>query len=151
MEKIIPDKTLREKFFKTFATKDTTKVGSNGAFQFIKDAQKDVPNFNDTFRSLTMASTKLIPYAGMVIPPLIGLLWSEKGGVSAQIMEMRKQILTLMDQKIDSEYINNIKTDFKTLNSNILRLEKSMNSNSVYYTGNDIYATRGNWAHLNLL
>ncbi|HDR4440929.1 hypothetical protein BK720_06795 [Bacillus thuringiensis serovar brasilensis] len=151
VEKIIPDKTLREKFLKTFATKDTTKVGINGAFQFIKDAQKDVPNFNDTFRTLAMASTELIPYAGMVISPLIGLLWSEEGGVSAQIMEMRKQILTLIDQKFDNEYVNNLKTDFKTLNSNILTLEKSLNSNSntnaVYYAGNDIYTTRGNWAN----
>lgn len=32
VEKIIPDKTLRENFLKTFATKDTTKVGINGAF-----------------------------------------------------------------------------------------------------------------------
>lgn len=90
-----------------------------------------------------MASTELTPYAGMVISPLIGLLWSEEGGVSAQIMEMRKQILTLMDQKFDNEYVNNLKTDFKTLNSNILTLEKSLNSNSntnaVYYAGNDIY------------
>lgn len=102
MKKIIPDKTLREKILKIFATKDTTKVGINGAFQFIKNAQKDIPHFNDTFRSLAMASTDLIPYAGMVISPLISLLWSEEGDVSGQIIEMRKQILTLMDQKFDT-------------------------------------------------
>ncbi|MRC19485.1 hypothetical protein GH866_28385 [Bacillus thuringiensis] len=70
-----------------------------------------------------------------VISSLIGLLWSEEGLISAQIMEMRKQILTLMDQKFDIEYVNNLKTAFKRLNSNILTLEKSLNSNTnaVYY------------------
>ncbi|MCU5275055.1 insecticidal delta-endotoxin Cry8Ea1 family protein [Bacillus cereus] len=151
VEKIIPDQTLRDKFLKTFATKGTMKVGVNGAFQFIKDAQKDIPNFNDTFRSLAMAGTELIPYAGLVISPLIGLLWSENDGVSAQIKEMSNQILTQVDEKFDTEYVNNLKTDFKTLNSNILTLEKSLNTdtnkNAMYYAGNDIYATRGNWAN----
>ncbi|KIZ27071.1 hypothetical protein [Bacillus cereus] len=123
VEKIIPDQTLRNKFLKAFATKGTMKVGVNGSFQFIKDAQKDIPNFNDTFRSLAMAGTDLIPYAGLGISPLIGLLWSENDGVSAQIKEMSNQILTQVDEKFDTEYVNNLKTDFKTLNSNILTLE----------------------------
>ncbi|PGZ54815.1 hypothetical protein COE56_06815 [Bacillus anthracis] len=57
--------------------------------------------------------------------------------------------MALMDQKFDNEYVNNLKIDFKTLNSNMLTLEKSLNSNSnaVYYAGNDIYTTRGNWAN----
>ncbi|KXH80121.1 MULTISPECIES: hypothetical protein [Bacillus] len=85
VEKIIPEKTLRDKFLKAFATKDTMKAGVNTAFQFIKDAQKDVPNFNDTFRTLFMAGTEIIPYAGIVISQLVGLLWTENNGVSSQI------------------------------------------------------------------
>ncbi|MGR5965283.1 insecticidal delta-endotoxin Cry8Ea1 family protein [Bacillus cereus] len=148
---ILPNKTLREQFktnvIETLNNKSTAKVGVNAAFAFLKDAQKDVPSFNNSFRSLAMASSELIPYAGMVISPLIGLLWSEEGGTTAQINAMRDQLLGIMDQKLDTEYVKNLTTDFQTLDGDILKLEKSLNTNEVYYDRNDIYATRGNWVN----
>ncbi|MED2777614.1 insecticidal delta-endotoxin Cry8Ea1 family protein [Bacillus thuringiensis] len=156
INEIIPNLTLREKFknnvIDVLNNKSTAKVGVNAAFAFLKDAQKDIPSFNNSFRSLAMASTELIPYAGMVISPLIGLLWSEEGGTTAQLNALRDQLLTIMDQKLDNEYVKNLTTDFDTLDKDILRLEKSLNADGIsepngLFSGNDIYATRGNWAN----
>ncbi|MGQ4671878.1 hypothetical protein ACUIJ5_27660 (plasmid) [Bacillus toyonensis] len=42
-----------------------------------KDAHENNGNYNNTFRTLAMSGTALIPYGGVIISPLIGLLWPE--------------------------------------------------------------------------
>ncbi|MGN4669919.1 insecticidal delta-endotoxin Cry8Ea1 family protein [Bacillus cereus group sp. MYBK234-1] len=68
---------LRKNIFNMETLKAIGSLGGAGLKQAYADSQVDGGNFNNTFRTLAMGSAALIPYGGVVISPLIGLLWSE--------------------------------------------------------------------------
>lgn len=95
-----------------------------------KDAHENNGNYNNTFRTLAMSGTALIPYGGVIISPLIGLLWPEN--VEAQKNQMKKLIDDLnnmMDQKITDNEIATIESEVNILKEMLQKFEKNINMN----------------------
>ncbi|HDR4441016.1 hypothetical protein BK720_08165 [Bacillus thuringiensis serovar brasilensis] len=128
--------------------KSVNKVMASTGTQFIKNAQKNPDNFNNTFRTLAMVSAEFIPVGGIFISPLIGLLWKEEG-TSDQINALRNELSELIDQKIETEHLHSLAKEFEILEGTIKQLESSVNGHSEEYfeSHGTIQESRRNWAH----
>ncbi|PGZ42809.1 hypothetical protein COE56_30890 [Bacillus anthracis] len=69
-------------------------------------------NINNAAKTLAVFGTSLIPYAGILISPLISFLWPELGG-SKTLQKMRQEISDEIDTKI--------KDSFKTYDLTLLK------------------------------
>ncbi|MGQ3740485.1 hypothetical protein [Bacillus sp. Fil] len=82
----------------------------------VKDINQG--NINNTAKALAVFGTSLIPYAGVLISPLLSLLWPELGG-SKTLQRMRKEISDEIDTKITDSFQ---KYDESTIKKQILPL-----------------------------
>ncbi|MGQ3740484.1 insecticidal delta-endotoxin Cry8Ea1 family protein [Bacillus sp. Fil] len=67
----------------------------------VKDINQG--NINNTAKAIAVYGASLIPYAGVLISPLISLLWPELGG-SKTLQQMRKEISDEIDTKITNTF-----------------------------------------------
>ena len=57
--------------------KKILELGKNVGHEFIKEANKSERNFNNSFRSMAMGAASLIPYGGMALSSIVGLIRPE--------------------------------------------------------------------------
>ncbi|MGX5633473.1 insecticidal delta-endotoxin Cry8Ea1 family protein [Bacillus thuringiensis] len=121
-------KILKDKLFTTDNLKAIGSLGGSVLKQAYADAHTNNGNFNNTFRTLTMGATALIPYGGVVISPLIGLLWPENVDAQKnQIKKMMEELATMMDQKIEDYDLGTLKQQTKALMNDLQSFEDSIN------------------------
>lgn len=121
-------KILKDKLFTTDNLKAIGSLGGSVLKQAYTDAHTNNGNFNNTFRTLTMGTTALIPYGGVVISPLIGLLWPENVDAQKnQIKKMMEELATMMDQKIEDYDLGTLKQQTKALMNDLQSFEDSIN------------------------
>ncbi|MGX4585497.1 insecticidal delta-endotoxin Cry8Ea1 family protein [Paenibacillus chitinolyticus] len=143
--------SFKKELFSEVNAKSISTLMANTLTAALKDAQKDNGDFNDTFRTLAMAGAALIPYGGMFISPLIGLMWPEHNtpDTKALLEELRKELSKEMDTKIEDEHFSNLNTEFAVLRGDLKTLENSVNgkrSESFYNSQGTIQGTRRDWA-----
>ncbi|WP_180250256.1 insecticidal delta-endotoxin Cry8Ea1 family protein [Bacillus toyonensis] len=94
----------------------------------IKDVNQGT--INNTIKSFAVYGTSLIPWGGVLISPLISLLWPEFGG-NKTLKEMRQEISDEIDEKIKTSLEEfdkaRIKTDAKTLFEELQKFEQLIN------------------------
>ncbi|MFV5916754.1 insecticidal delta-endotoxin Cry8Ea1 family protein [Bacillus cereus] len=97
------DQTIQELPKITSASKYKTSLDT--AAKAIPNIIKGVneENINNTAKALAVFGTSLIPYVGILISPLIGLLWPELGG-SKTLQQMRQEISDEIDTKIKDSF-----------------------------------------------
>ncbi|PGZ42810.1 hypothetical protein COE56_30895 [Bacillus anthracis] len=78
----------------------------------------DEKNINNVGKALAVYGTSLIPYAGILISPLISLLWPEFGG-SKTLQQMKQEILNAIDTKMKDSFQ---KYDESTIKKQIIPL-----------------------------
>ncbi|WP_242228007.1 insecticidal delta-endotoxin Cry8Ea1 family protein [Bacillus cereus group sp. BfR-BA-01392] len=78
-------------------------------------------DFNNASKELALGITALIPYAGVIISPLLGLLWPENTSDSQM-----KQVEQKIEERIKGYDLSAIKSDYKTLLGLQQKFEKSM-------------------------
>ncbi|MBW3496886.1 insecticidal delta-endotoxin Cry8Ea1 family protein [Bacillus sp. FDAARGOS_1420] len=89
--------------------KDTGAVNYKTSLTVVEKAVpnivKDINqgNINNTAKAIAVYGASLIPYAGVLISPLISLLWPELGG-SKTLQQMRKEISDEIDKKITDTF-----------------------------------------------
>ncbi|XKK34455.1 insecticidal delta-endotoxin Cry8Ea1 family protein [Bacillus sp. A17A.1] len=106
-------------------------LGGNTLKQAYADSQVDGGNFNNTFRTLAMGSAALIPYGGVVISPLIGLLWpADTTAEKNQLKKMMDNIAAQTHEQIGDFYIKTLKPKSLALMERLKRLEDSINDPS---------------------
>ncbi|MCU5276173.1 insecticidal delta-endotoxin Cry8Ea1 family protein [Bacillus cereus] len=107
------------KYFTADTMKAINSLGGLALKQIYTNAYSK--DFNNASRELAVGITALIPYAGVIISPLLGLLWPENTSDS----QMQK-----VEQKIQDEIkgydLSAIKSDYKTLVGLQQKFEKSM-------------------------
>lgn len=121
-------KILKDQLFTTDTLKAIGSLGGSVLKQAYTDAHTNNGNFNNTFRTLTMGTTALIPYGGVIISPLIGLLWPENVDAQKnQIKKMMEELATMMDQKIEDYDLGTLKQQTKALMKDLQSFEDSIN------------------------
>ncbi|MGH1288771.1 insecticidal delta-endotoxin Cry8Ea1 family protein [Bacillus toyonensis] len=94
------------------------------------DAHENNGNYNNTFRNLAMGGTALIPYGGVFVSGLIGLIWPVN--TDAQKNQMKKlidELGNMMDNKITDNEIATIESEVNTLKERLQKFEKNINMN----------------------
>ncbi|HDR4440885.1 hypothetical protein BK720_08025 [Bacillus thuringiensis serovar brasilensis] len=106
--------------------KNTLSLAEKTLPILYKDLKKG--NFSNTARSLLMFGTALIPYGGAFISPVLGLLWPENvEDQKNQLQALRKELTTLMDQKIEDYDVATLKQQTKALINELRFFEDSVN------------------------
>ncbi|MGH1288754.1 insecticidal delta-endotoxin Cry8Ea1 family protein [Bacillus toyonensis] len=132
---------LNDKIFNMETLKAIGSLGGAGLKQAYADSQVDGGNFNNTFRTLAMGSAALIPYGGVVLSPLIGLLWSEDK--TAEVNQWRKLMESVAAQTHEqiAKY-NNAKLSqvLQDLKEKVAEFEKivPIPGNGSYYSDNQL-------------
>lgn len=107
--------------------------------EIYKDAYSDDGSFNNTFRTLGLVSTSLIPYVGAFISPILGLIWPESGPNIGQLLKaMEERLANLMDEKIDKFDQSSLTAEIRGMMDNLKPLENSVNGTIQYYSTGDV-------------
>lgn len=86
-------------------------------------------NFNNTARTFTLFSVALIPYGGVFISPIIGLLWGENTSAEeSKIRNMMEELTSMMDKKIQEFDLLKLNEKRKTFITLLKKFETSINS-----------------------
>ncbi|PEV57419.1 hypothetical protein CN422_17965 [Bacillus cereus] len=124
LEKIIEklkDKKIFEgnKYLTADAMKAVNSLGGTALKQIYTNAYST--DFNNASRELAMGITALIPYAGVIISPLLGLIWPENTSDSQM-----KQVEKMIQEEIKTYDISTIQSSYKTLLDFQKKFEYSM-------------------------
>ncbi|MCU1731228.1 MULTISPECIES: insecticidal delta-endotoxin Cry8Ea1 family protein [unclassified Pseudomonas] len=129
MIKIFKDGTieiLNKDLIKGEKAKGVVALGGNVLLEAWKDSQTG--NYNNTLRTLAIGSTALIPYGGIFISPMLGLLWPENVPPQDQMMsQLVADMAVMMDDKIDEYDIDSIRQAWKALMDLQVKFENSVN------------------------
>ncbi|PGZ56204.1 hypothetical protein COE56_00910 [Bacillus anthracis] len=86
-------------------------------------------NFNNTARVLTMYGAALIPYGGVFISPIIGILWPENTTAQdSKVAKMVKDLTSLMDKKISDYDLAKLQQKTDALMIVLKKFEDSVNN-----------------------
>ncbi|MBW3496815.1 insecticidal delta-endotoxin Cry8Ea1 family protein [Bacillus sp. FDAARGOS_1420] len=119
---------LKDKFFNIEALKAIGSLGGATLKQAWADSQVEGGNFNNTFRTLSMGSAALIPYGGVVISPLIGLLWPEDTTDAKNRLEkLMKDIAKQTHAQIESYDLETLGQKLDKLYKDLQEFENYMN------------------------
>ena len=111
---------LKDKLFNMETLKAIGSLGGDTLKQAWADSKVEGGNFNNTFRTLTMGSAALIPYGGVVISPLIGLLWPE------DTTDAKKRLENLMKDISKQTHAQIESYDLETLGQKLDKLYKDL-------------------------
>lgn len=121
-------KILKDKLFTMDTLKAISSLGGPVLAQAYIDAHTNNKDFNNTFRTLTMGVTALIPYGGVLISPLIGVLWPENSAnKDNQMKSMVNELSKMMDEKIENYDTSSLKQEAKSLMNELILFEDSIN------------------------
>lgn len=121
-------KILKKNLFTKGNLKSVLSLSGKVLTDLYKDAHDNNGNFNNTFRTLTMGVTALIPYGGALISPLIGLLWPENvPNQNNQIEHMVKELTAMMDEKIENYDREGLQQQVKSLMDTLHKFQDSVN------------------------
>ncbi|KXH80123.1 MULTISPECIES: insecticidal delta-endotoxin Cry8Ea1 family protein [Bacillus] len=127
-------KILKYKIFSIETLKAVGSLGGDTLKQAYKDSQTDGGNFNNTFRTLAMGAAALIPYGGMAISPLIGLLWPEDNThANNQLKALMDKIAAQTHEQITEYNYQKLSAEVNDLKEKMREFEKLVNHNEVYY------------------
>ncbi|KXH80344.1 MULTISPECIES: hypothetical protein [Bacillus] len=132
------DLAAAQRFLTKEINKETIiKLTKNVGYEFYQDANKNEFDFNNTFRTMTMGVASLIPYGGMIISPVIGLIWPEtphEDKIEAQLTQLGKEINHTI---IDYDKIT-LSQKFKYLKEKLVDFENKINPG--FIRGHDVSA-----------
>ncbi|WP_144489740.1 insecticidal delta-endotoxin Cry8Ea1 family protein [Bacillus thuringiensis] len=121
---------LKDKLFNIETLKAIGSLGGATLKQAWADSKVEGGNFNNTFRTLTMGSAALIPYGGVVISPLIGLLWPEDTTDAKNRLEnLMKDISKQTHGQIESYDLETLGQKLDKLYKDLKEFEEIMNPN----------------------
>lgn len=121
---------LKDKLFNIETLKAIGSLGGATLKQAWADSKVEGGNFNNTFRTLTMGSAALIPYGGVVISPLIGLLWPEDTTDAKNRLEnLMKDISKQTHAQIESYDLETLGQKLDKLYKDLKEFEEIMNPN----------------------
>ncbi|SPT76315.1 MULTISPECIES: insecticidal delta-endotoxin Cry8Ea1 family protein [Bacillus cereus group] len=119
---------LKDKLFNIETLKAIGSLGGDTLKQAWADSKVEGGNFNNTFRTLTMGSAALIPYGGVVISPLIGLLWPEDTTDAKNRLEnLMKDIAKQTNAQIGSYDLETLGQKLEKLYKDLKEFEQIMN------------------------
>ncbi|MCU4946868.1 insecticidal delta-endotoxin Cry8Ea1 family protein [Bacillus cereus] len=122
---------LKDKLFNIETLKAIGSLGGDTLKQAWADSKVEGGNFNNTFRTLTMGSAALIPYGGVVISPLIGLLWPEDTTDAKNRLEnLMKDIAKQTNAQIGSYDLETLGQKLEKLYKDLKEFEQIMNPTS---------------------
>ncbi|HDR4897747.1 TPA: RICIN domain-containing protein [Bacillus cereus] len=116
-------------------------------FELYKFANKGPEQLNDSLRAISIASTGFIPYGGMFVAPLIGVIWPETNGIKSQLNVLREDLTKMVTNEIDNEQLNFLNSEFKTLIDLQTDLEHAVNADNSQITDENTKNQRGAWAN----
>ncbi|PHC34710.1 hypothetical protein COF09_31735 [Bacillus toyonensis] len=128
---------LKDKIFNMETLKAIGSLGGAGLKQAYADSQVDGGNFNNTFRTLAMGSAALIPYGGVVLSPLIGLLWSEdKTAEANQLKKLMESIAAQTHDQIAKYDTAKLSQALQDLEEKVAEFEKivPIPGNGMFYS-----------------
>ncbi|HDX9707067.1 TPA: hypothetical protein ROY17_004784 [Bacillus thuringiensis] len=99
--------------------------------------QNGIASVNDFARDMFVASSSLIPYGGVLISPMIGLLWPTDGKANAT-KQLIDQISKIIDGKIIDYDNEALATDLKNAHDDLKNLEDSLQGTSHGGTPNNV-------------
>ncbi|WP_410993732.1 insecticidal delta-endotoxin Cry8Ea1 family protein [Bacillus cereus] len=119
---------LKDNLFNIETLKAIGSLGGATLKQAWADSKVEGGNFNNTFRTLTMGSAALIPYGGVVISPLIGLLWPEDTKDAQNRLEnLMKDIAKQTHVQIQNYDSETLGRKLDTLYKDLKEFEEKMN------------------------
>ncbi|WP_144489455.1 insecticidal delta-endotoxin Cry8Ea1 family protein [Bacillus thuringiensis] len=105
-----------------------------------KDAHTSNGNYNNTFRTLTMTTSALIPYGGVLISPIIGLLWPEDlTAENNKMAALIKQLDEMMDTKVTDHVVRRLKTEVNDVKKQLELFEQNVNTGK-HKSGSGLYS-----------
>lgn len=130
---------LKDKIFSKKTLKAIGSLGGPTLKQAYADSQVDGGNFKNTFRTLAMGSAALIPYGGVVISPLIGLLWAEdQTAINNQLKELMNKIANQTHGQIAEFDKEGLGTELHDLKEKLEEFENLVNNKSSYYSNDQL-------------
>lgn len=121
---------LKDKLFNKETLKAIGSLSGATLKQAWADSKVDGGNFNNTFRTFTMGSAALIPYGGVVISPLIGLLWPEDTTDAKNRLEnLMKDTAKQTHAQIESYDLETLGQKLEKLYKDLKEFEEIMNPN----------------------
>ncbi|HDR7454437.1 TPA: hypothetical protein QCX53_004536 [Bacillus cereus] len=132
-------KILKDEIFSMETLKAIGSLGGDTLKQAYADSQTDGGNFNNIFRTLAMGAAALIPYGGIAISPLIGLLWPEdQTKANNQLRNLMLKIAEQTHEQIADFDKEGLGTEVKDLKEKMREFEELVNNNVVYYSNNHL-------------
>ncbi|KXH80343.1 MULTISPECIES: insecticidal delta-endotoxin Cry8Ea1 family protein [Bacillus] len=97
----------------------------NVGYEFYRDANKNEFDFNNTFRTMTMGVASLIPYGGMIISPVIDLIWpKDPTSNEKEINALLVRVGAELDQSIINYNKEKLLPELKVLKKELVEFEK---------------------------
>ncbi|MHA4327924.1 N-acetylmuramoyl-L-alanine amidase family protein [Bacillus cereus] len=132
-------KILKDKIFSMETLKAIGSLGGDTLKQAYADSQTDDGNFNNTFRTLAMGAAALIPYGGVAISPLIGLLWPvDNTRENNQLKKLMEKIAAQTHEQITNFDNEGLGGNVNDLKEKMREFEKLVNNNEVYYSNDHL-------------
>ncbi|KXH80331.1 MULTISPECIES: insecticidal delta-endotoxin Cry8Ea1 family protein [Bacillus] len=121
---------LKDKLFNIETLKAVGSLGGDTLKQAWADSKVDGGNFNNTFRTLAMGSAAIIPYGGLVLSPLIGLLWSaDTTDEQNRLNKLKQEIFEQTHTQITKHDLEELEQKLKKLYTDLEEFEKTINPN----------------------